>query len=197
MPQVRPISTLMVAEQIKHGNINRKWTKFNDIPKNIWLAVLASEDSHFCSHYGIDGKELAKIYKKAIKGEKTRGASTIPMQNAKNLFLWTSRSYIRKGLEMPIAIITDTIWGKKRSMEIYLNIAEWGPQIFGITAAAEFYFGKKLDELNKREITLLIVSLPNPHNRKANKPSKLLTRLAKGLETKMAKSIEHSTCLAQ
>lgn len=195
LPIVKPISTLMVYDWIRFKNVDRQWTKINDMPKTIWEAAIMSEDNLFCSHHGVDVEELKTIITKVIEGEKTRGASTISMQNAKNLFLWANRSYIRKALEMPIAIIIDAVWTKKRMMEIYLNIVEWGEGIYGINAAAKHHFKKPIAKLTKREISLLIVSLPNPYLRNPAKPSRGMLRLARGVEKRLRYAHDYSFCI--
>ena len=115
---------------------------------------------------------MQDVVNDALEGEATRGASTIPMQTAKNLFLWNGRSLIRKGMELPLALVSDFVWSKKRMMEIYLNIAEWGPGIYGIEAAAQYHFKVPASKLTSRQAALLAVSLPNPIDRNASKPGR-------------------------
>jgi monofunctional biosynthetic peptidoglycan transglycosylase len=121
----------------------------------------------------VDWGALHEVVEEAEKDEDSpsRGASTIPMQTAKNLFLWPSRSYIRKGIEIPLALLIDLAWSKRRILEIYLNIAEWGDGIFGAEAAARHYFHKSADRLDAREAALLATALPNPRLRNPARPS--------------------------
>src|SRR5690606_4653738 len=114
--------------------------------------------------------EMKAVVEDALQGETTRGASTIPMQAAKNLFLSNGRSFIRKGLELPLAMTADFIWSKRRLMEIYLNIAEWGPGIYGAEAAARHHFGVSAADLSRKQAALLAAALPNPIERVAGKP---------------------------
>ena len=132
---------------------------------------MASEDARFCQHGGVDWEALRDVVEAADEDGPARGASTIPMQTAKNLFLWPSRSYIRKGLELPVALYLDLIWPKRRMMENYLNIAEWGEGVFGAEAAARRYFGKSARDLTRREAALLATALPNPFRRNPARPS--------------------------
>src|SRR5690606_8639913 len=118
--------------------------------------------SRFCQHAGIDWTELRAVVEAADEDGPSRGASTIPMQTAKNLFLWNGRSYIRKALELPVALYLDLIWSKRKMMENYLNIAEWGEGVFGAEAASRHYFGKSAKNLTRREAALLATALPNP-----------------------------------
>ena len=130
---------------------------------------MVSEDGQFCAHHGVDWGELDKVLDDS--DGPSRGASTIAMQTVRNLFLWTSPIYVRKALEIPIALYADLIWTKRRMMEIYLNIAEWGPNIFGIEAAAQHYFGRSAKDLTANQAALLAVTLPNPTGRNPAKPS--------------------------
>ena len=130
-----------------------------------------------------------------IEGERPRGASTIPMQTVKNLYLWSSRSYIRKGLEVPLALMVDAIWSKRRLLEIYLNIAEWGPGIFGIEAAARHHFKRSAKSLSRRQAALLAVTLPNPHLRNPRKPRRGMRRLARLVERRAKQSGAYIKCV--
>ena len=117
------------------------------------------------------------------------------MQTVRNLFLWLSRSYIRKGIEIPLALYADTVWGKRREMELYLNIAEWGPRIFGIEAAAQHYFGRSAADLTARQSALLASALPNPIDRNPARPSSLMKSLARTIEARARASGPYIVCL--
>ena len=156
---------------------------------------MMSEDGQFCAHNGVDWDALNLVIESALEGEGTRGASTISMQTSKNLFLWSSRSYIRKGLEIPMALFSDYVWDKKRTMEIYLNIAQWGHGIFGIEAASDIYFGKSAKDLTPRQAALLAVSLPNPLLRNPAKPSSGLNRLAQNVQKRAQQSGAYIKCI--
>ncbi|HMT15462.1 MAG TPA: monofunctional biosynthetic peptidoglycan transglycosylase, partial [Aestuariivirga sp.] len=147
-----------------------------------WLprAVITSEDQRFCYHNGVDWVELQGVVEDAFDDDEApvRGASTISMQTAKNLFLWDGRFFIRKILEMPVAFWMDTVWTKRRMIEVYLNIVEWAPGVYGAEAAAQHHFHKPARNLTRREAALLAAVLPNPIKRKAGKPSRRVNILA-------------------
>lgn len=195
LPVVRPVSTLMLAELVTLNGYDRRWVAFDDISPNLVRSVMMSEDGQFCSHFGVDWSQMKAVVEDAMSGEATRGASTIPMQTAKNLFLWNGRSFVRKALELPLALVSDLTWSKRRMMEIYLNIAEWGPGIYGIEAAAQHHFNTTAAKLNRKQSALLAVSLPNPIDRVAGKPSRSMNRLAGVIERRARQSGDYITCL--
>lgn len=192
---VRPVSTLMLWDLATLRGYDRQWVEFEDISPNLVQSVMMSEDGQFCSHFGVDVRQLKGVVEDALDGEATRGASTIPMQTAKNLFLWNGRSFLRKGMELPLAIAADAVWTKKRMMEIYLNVAEWGPGIYGIEAAAQHHFKTSAKKLSKKQAALLAVSLPNPITRVASKPSRGMSRLANLIQRRANASGEYIKCL--
>ena len=174
VPQIHPISTLMVKDYVTFQTVKRQWLPIDEMSSNLINAVMMSEDGQFCSHQGIDWHQLTLVLNSASSGAPSRGASTIPMQLVKNLFLWQGRSYFRKGLEMPLALGADMILSKKRIMEIYLNIAEWGDGIYGAEAAAQHYFNKSARQLTPQQAALLAVTLPNPRIRNPTKPDRAM-----------------------
>jgi monofunctional glycosyltransferase len=192
---VRPWSTLMAYGLVTGQGVERTWVPFEDVAPVLVQSVMMSEDGQFCAHDGIDWEALNKVIDGALEGESTRGASTIPMQTAKNLFLWPGRSFVRKALEVPLAMASDYIWPKQRMMEIYLNIAEWAPGVYGIEAAAQHHFGVSAANLNASQSALLAVSLPNPHQRNAGSPGDGLRRLAGNIEGRARQSGAYITCL--
>jgi monofunctional biosynthetic peptidoglycan transglycosylase len=192
---VRPVSTLMLWDLVTFRGYDRRWVEFEDISPALVQSVMMSEDGQFCSHFGVDVRQLKGVVEDALDGEATRGASTIPMQTAKNLFLWNGRSFVRKGLELPLAIGADAVWSKRRLMEIYLNIAEWGPGIYGVEAAARHHFKTSAAKLSKKQAALLAVSLPNPITRVASKPSRGMNRLAGLIQRRANASGEYIKCL--
>ncbi len=195
LPFVHPVSTLMLADLALLRGYDRQWVDFDDIAPVLVQSVMMSEDGQFCFHDGVDWVQMRGVVDDALEGEPTRGASTIPMQTAKNLFLWNGRSFIRKGLELPLALAADFVWSKRRVMEIYLNIAEWGPGIYGIEAAARYHFNVPAAKLSRRQAALLAVSLPNPIDRVASKPGRGLQRLARVIERRAAGSGDYVRCL--
>ena len=192
---VRPISTLMLWDLVTLKGYDRRWVEFEDISPVLVQSVMMSEDGQFCNHFGVDVRQLQGVVEDALDGEATRGASTIPMQTAKNLFLWNGRSFVRKGLELPLALGADAVWSKKRLMEIYLNIAEWGPGIYGVEAAAQHHFKTSASKLSRKQAALLAVSLPNPITRVASKPSRGMNRLANLIQRRARASGAYIKCL--
>lgn len=167
-----PISTVMIVRFFSGATIKYSWINIEHISPHVARAVMAAEDNRFCQHWGIDWSSLRGEVSDALRGHDTRGASTIPMQTVKNLMLWPSRSYLRKGLELYLAPMLDLVWSKSRIMEVYLNIAEWGPDgIFGIEAAAQYHFKKSAARLSRTESAQLAAVLPNPQVMNAGHPS--------------------------
>lgn len=195
IPFIRPISTLMIADLAMLRGYDRQWTSFENISPNLVRSVMMSEDGQFCAHGGVDWNQMRGVVQDALDGESTRGASTIPMQTVKNLFLWNGRSFLRKGLEMPLALWADFIWSKERMMEIYLNVAELGPQTYGAGAAAQRHFKTSASKLSRRQAALLAVSLPNPITRVASKPGRGMQRLASVVERRAQGAGDYITCL--
>jgi monofunctional biosynthetic peptidoglycan transglycosylase len=158
-------------------------------------SVMMSEDGQYCFHGGVDWRELNAVIDSTLEGEETRGASTIPMQTAKNLFLWNSRSFVRKGLEVPLALYLDLMLSKRRLIEIYLNIAEWGDGIYGVEAASWHYFEKPAFALTPREASLLAVTLPSPLKRNPGKPSRGLSGYASKIAARARASGDYVGCV--
>ena len=169
---VPPVSTLMIARWIAGRDVVRTFVPLDRIAPPLVASVVMSEDARFCRHAGVDWGALREVIDDADEDGPSRGASTIPMQTAKNLFLWPSRSVLRKGLEIPLALLIDVAWPKRRILEIYLNIAEWGDGIFGIEAAAQHYFHKSAAALDANEAAVLATALPNPIRRDAAHPKR-------------------------
>jgi len=190
---VPPISTLMVATRIADGPIERQWIGFDDIAKVAVVSVMVSEDARFCGHGGVDWDELSKVLDNP--DGPSRGASTIAMQTVRNLFLWQAPSYFRKALEIPLALYADAVWTKRRTMEIYLNVAEWGPNVFGIEAAARHHFGRAAAELTASQAALLAVTLPNPRVRDPANPSRLMKSLARTVAARARLAGGYIECL--
>lgn len=143
-------------------DLRQTWVPSNQLPEHLKLAVIASEDQRFYSHWGLDLAAIDKALEEKEKRGRIRGASTITQQVAKNLFLWPAQSYFRKGIEAGIAILLELLWTKERIIEVYLNIAEFGPGMFGVSTASEFYYGKPPAQLNPEESARIATVLPNP-----------------------------------
>lgn len=196
IPGVKPISTLMLAEHFSFQPYDREWTPLKDVAPVLVRSVMMSEDGQYCFHGGVDWDALGTVVDQAVnEGEAGRGASTIPMQTVKNLFLWNGRSFLRKGLELPLALYADLVWRKNRTMEIYLNVAEWGEGIYGIGAASRFYFNRSPAQLTPRQAALLAVSLPSPLTRDPANPSRGLNRLAGVVEARARASADYAGCV--
>lgn len=190
---VHPVSTLMVYERLVDGPIARAWVPFNDIARSLVASVVMSEDGKYCSHHGVDWKELDRVLDEF--DERPRGASTIAMQTVKNLFLWSARSYVRKGIEIPLALYADTVLGKRRLMEIYLNVVEFGPGIFGAEAAARHFFGRSAANLSEMQAALLAATLPNPAMRDPGHPSSGLLARAHSIARQARIAGDYIVCL--
>lgn len=158
------VTPLMVIRTVSSSeSIHHKWISLEDMPKDIVKAVIASEDAHFLSHNGFDFKAIKQAIEHNKKNNKTkRGASTISQQTAKNVFLWPSRSWLRKGLEAYFTVLIELFWDKQRIIEVYLNSIEMGDGIFGIAAVADKHFDKEPEKLTKRQCALIAATLPNP-----------------------------------
>jgi monofunctional glycosyltransferase len=191
----RPISTLMLARTIEGKSYQRIYAPLRTIAPTALAAVIASEDASFCDNDGVDWGALREVVSGAGERGPSRGASTITMQTAKNLFLWPGRSTIRKGIEIGMALVLGEAWSKARTLEIYLNIAEWGDGIYGIEAAAQRHFHKSASQLNLREAALLATALPNPILRSPAHPTPLQRRLAGSLEARAHEGADLLKCL--
>jgi len=189
-----PFSSLMVLKWLGGTSIQRQWVPLERISPNLMRAVIASEDGRFCSHWGIDFGEVAAAIRRSSGGT-PRGASTITMQVAKNLFLWPAKSYVRKLVEVPLTYAIELMWPKRRILEVYLNIAEWGPGIFGAEAAAREHFNRSASRLNARQAAQLAVTLPNPVARDAGAPGPWTSRRATVIQRRAARSPEAASCV--
>ena len=195
IPAVHPVSTLMLVDTLSFDGYDRRWTPLDDMGPRIANSVMMSEDGKFCSHDGVDWDALNTVISGALSGDATRGASTITMQTVKNLFLWGDRSYVRKAIEVPLALYFDFVVPKRRIMEIYLNIAEWGSGVYGAQAGSEAHFGRPAASLSARQAALLAVTLPNPIDRDPANPTRGLNRLAATIEQRARKAGGYNGCL--
>jgi len=170
---------IRVVENLAEGkkpSIQKDWLRFSKINSNLKLAVIASEDNNFMSHYGVDFKAIEKAQKLNKKGKKLRGASTISQQTAKNVFLWPSRTWLRKGLEVYFTGLIEIFWGKQRIMEVYLNVIEMGDGVYGAEAAAQKFFSKSAQNLNASEAAAIAAILPGPRKWRPDKPTPYISR---------------------
>jgi monofunctional biosynthetic peptidoglycan transglycosylase len=194
-----PISNLQLLRLVSGNGLAKDWVSLEQIAPSLPAAVIASEDARFCDHHGVDWVEFQEVIDDVFDDDEgpTRGASTISMQTAKNLFLWDGRAVIRKGLELPLAYWMDFIWSKRRMLEIYLNIVEWAPGVYGAEAASQFHFKKPAAKLSRREAALLAAVLPNPIKRRAGKPSKRVSRIAARIQARMSGIGPYLACLGR
>ncbi len=192
-----PVSTLMLARYATGHSVVREWMPIARISPALQNAVVMSEDAQFCRHNGVDWKALNDVMEAADDEDgPSRGASTIVMQTAKNLFLWPGRSVLRKGMEIALAMLLDAVWPKRRILEVYLNIAEWGPDgVFGAQAAARRAFGRDASDLSPREAAFLTATLPNPILRDARRPSRGVQSIAGTIAARARGATPWTDCL--
>jgi monofunctional biosynthetic peptidoglycan transglycosylase len=171
-----PITCVMLSSVLEGNGLQRDYISFEEMGKQAKLAVLCSEDQLFAEHNGFDWNAIQKAiqYNNNPKHHKVRGASTISQQTAKNVFLWNGRSWFRKGLEVYHTFLIECIWGKRRILETYLNVAEMGNGIFGIQAAARYYYKKEAKQLTKSEAAWIATILPSPKKYSIHKPVRML-----------------------
>ena len=193
-----PVSTLMLGRWFTGQNVTREWLDLAEIAPALPLTVIAAEDARFCTHRGIDWGALQEAIEDAQDGEAARGASTVTQQVAKNLFLWSGRSLVRKALEFPLALWIDLTLPKRRVLEIYLNIAEWGPDgQFGAEAGARHAFGRSAVRLSPRQAALMVAILPNPVTRSARRPGPGVRRIAARYVGRAQSAPEIAQCLGR
>lgn len=168
-----PTSAFMVGYWFDHPDqeLRQEWVSLEQISPWMPLAVVASEDQRFPEHWGVDFSAIHSAVEEYIQGEGLRGASTITQQTAKNLFLWNGRSFVRKALEAGLAVTLEVLWPKERILEVYLNIAEFGPGIYGVEAASRVFFGIPANQLSRTESAMLAAVLPNPKVFRVDRPS--------------------------
>ena len=173
-----PTTSLMIRDHFNDVKIYREWVGLPEMSRHIPRAVIAAEDSRFCEHRGFDVEAIEKAMERNKQGKKLRGGSTISQQTAKNAFLWSGRTWIRKGLEAWFTVLIEFIWGKPRIMEVYLNIAEFGRGVYGVQAASIHYFNKPASKLTRTEAARLAAILPQPIKRDAASPGRYTKRYA-------------------
>ncbi|MDH5750683.1 MAG: monofunctional biosynthetic peptidoglycan transglycosylase, partial [Rhodospirillales bacterium] len=174
-----PGTLLMLFRLFEGEGIRKEWVPLERISRNVPAAVIALEDNLFCEHNGFDWAAIFEAAADQVRGEGAmRGGSTISQQTSKNVFLWPDRSFVRKGMEVPFTFMIEWAWGKRRIMEVYLNVIEWGPGIYGVEAAAQHYFGRSAASLTRRQAALLAAILPNPRRWDAASPTTFINSRA-------------------
>ena len=172
-----PLNYYQASEWWRLGSFDRDWVAMEEIAPDMARAVVAAEDANYCLHWGVDVDAVREV----IESGSNRGASTITQQVAKNVFLWHGRSFVRKGLEAGFAVAIEAAWGKRRILEVYLNVAELDGGVFGVEAAADHYFGVSAGDLSLAQASRLAAILPDPKERSASRPSAFVKKRATGI----------------
>ena len=186
-----PGTALMVERKVESWvdgqpiDLQRNWRPWSELPDDLKLAVIAAEDQKFADHWGFDLAAIQAALAHNQQGGSVRGASTLSQQVAKNLFLWSGRSWLRKGIEVWFTGLIELLWPKQRILEVYLNSAEWGTGVFGADAAARHHFGIGAPYLSRQQASLLAAVLPNPREWSANRPSGHVSRRAAWIRQQM------------
>ncbi len=180
-----PLTWPMARDAIAGHHVERHWVALSAIAPAVPRAAIGAEDSQFCTHNGFDFSAMEAAVERNASGKKLRGGSTISQQTAKNAFLWPGRSYLRKGLEAYFTVLIEAIWGKPRIMEVYLNIAEMGPGIYGVEAAAQHYFHVSAAQLTPAQASRIAAILPQPIKRDAAAPGRAVQRYARRIEKRV------------
>jgi monofunctional glycosyltransferase len=183
------VTPLMIIRLFEGEGISKDWVAYEDVSPDVYRAVIAAEDNLYCQHYGFDVEAILGAFKKNQRGKRIYGGSTITQQTAKNVFLWPGTNFVsrllRKGFEVYFTGLQELFWGKRRTLEIYVNVIEWGHGIYGVEAAAQFHFGKPAAALSKREAALLAAVLPNPRRWSAGKPTGYVAGRASAIARRM------------
>ena len=177
-----PVTATMLMD--KNG-ITKDWTPLSRIDRNMVSAAIAGEDGKFCSHNGFDREAIEKAIERNAKGGRIRGGSTISQQTAKNVFLWQGGGYFRKGLEAWFTVLIEQIWGKRRIMEVYLNVAETGIGTYGVEAGAQRYFHHSAARLSRSEAARIAAALPLPKQRAVVSPSGFTRRYGNTIQARI------------
>jgi monofunctional biosynthetic peptidoglycan transglycosylase len=193
-----PTTSLMLRDAIEGHSVAYSWRDLDQIDPNMPRAVITAEDRDFCTHNGFDMAAIRDAFERNQQGGTLRGGSTISQQTAKNAFLWVERSWVRKGLEAYFTFLIEQIWGKRRIMEVYLNIAETGIHTYGVEEGAKRYFGHGADSLSRREAAQIAAVLPSPQKRSGKNPQGQVRRYARNVERwiRVVKDEGLDACLA-
>ncbi|WP_299193527.1 monofunctional biosynthetic peptidoglycan transglycosylase [uncultured Litoreibacter sp.] len=174
-----PTTIYILQESARLDGIRREWRDFEDISPHMPRAIVAAEDANFCKHWGFDMQAI----RDALEDGGGRGASTVSQQTVKNTFLWHGRNYVRKAMEAALTPVVEAIWTKRRILEVYMNIAEFDEGVFGVAAAAPWYFGVDAKDLSARQAAALAAVLPNPKGRSAKRPTAFLKKRARQINS--------------
>lgn len=180
-----PITPLMLIRLVEGEGLTKTWVSMDQIAVALPNSVIAAEDNHFCSHSGFDFDALQDAAEGWVDGTSHRGGSTLSQQTAKNILLWPGGSFFRKGIEAYVTVWMEQLWTKRRILEVYLNVAEWGPGIYGAEAAAQAYFGRSAARLTSRQAALMASVLPNPRRWSPAHPTIYIQRRASILQRRV------------
>ncbi|MEO1042286.1 MAG: monofunctional biosynthetic peptidoglycan transglycosylase [Pseudomonadota bacterium] len=178
-------TTLMGWRHLQGEDVQQEWVAYDEISPHLVRAVIAAEDTKFCRHFGFDLGEIRAALEEAQNGGRLRGASTITQQTAKNAFLWPGRGPVRKGAEAGFTVAMEVLYPKRRIIEIYLNVAEWGDGLFGAEAAAQARFGKSAKDLTRYEAALLAAVLPSPNKWRVDPPGPYVRRRSRQIQSRV------------
>ena len=179
-----PITITMIGDLVAGRGATRDWMPLSALDRDAVRAAIAAEDGKFCSHHGFDFEAMEDAMKRNASGGRIRGGSTISQQTAKNVFLWPERSWVRKGAEAWFTLLIETIWGKRRIMEVYLNTIELGPGIYGVEAASQHYFRKPASALGVAAAGRIAAIIPSPLKWKAARPGPYVRRRTGSIEAR-------------
>ena len=180
-----PITLLMISRAFDGAKIDKTWMSLDQISPNLVRASIASEDNNYLGHRGFDLGAIYDALDERQQGKRQRGASTISQQTAKNVFLWSGKSWIRKGCEVYFTFLIERLWSKERIMEVYLNVIEMGNGVYGAEAAAQHYFGRSAAKLTQRQAALIVAAYPNPRQRDPARPTLYLNKRASQIQRLM------------
>ncbi|MDE2660515.1 MAG: monofunctional biosynthetic peptidoglycan transglycosylase [Acidobacteriota bacterium] len=182
-----PTTAFMIRERVAgEGTIHYQWVRWDDISPHLPIAAVAAEDQKFPGHFGFDFDEIGKALERNRRGGRLRGASTISQQVAKNLYLWPGQTLVRKGLEAYFTVAIELLWPKRRILEVYLNVAEFGPGTFGVLAASRHAFRREPGDLTPRQAATLVAVLPSPKQMSAANPSEYVKRRTREIQAAVA-----------
>lgn len=183
-----PVTPLMLIRMAEGEGMERHWVPLRSISPELMRAVVASEDAKFCTHNGFDWDAIDNAIDRYEEGGPVLGGSTISMQTAKNVFLWPGRTFLRKGVEAGFTVLIEQLWGKRRILEVYLNVVEWGHGLYGAEAAANHYFHKPATALTRREAAALAAVLPSPLHWSPVRPSRYVQSRIRTIEARMGQT---------
>ncbi len=194
-----PVTPLMLIRAVQGEDLQHEWVPIEEMSPLIVRYVIAGEDQRFCMHQGVDYEAVRRVVEEVRDGQRMRGASTISMQTTKNLYLWPSRSFIRKGLEFGLVHLLELFWSKERIMEVYLNIVELGPGIYGVESAAQHHFGRSSKRLRSAQAAALVAILPAPRAWSPTNPTprlgakvQIIRRIARSMKDEQTECVPHA-----